>query len=152
MKAAIPTSKLTRGLLHCCVETIGLAVFLQQEHRVQQAQGAFAPVQHFQHAAHFLFRSCIAILSQDLLHNSYLSPFIASSGRRLQAGPDTQAAFTKQNKTFTFSLRPAGCAEIVGRYDKQYKYKNFARYKSFSMSGWCQMALSLPIVFISYLQ
>ena len=47
MKAAIPTSKLTRGLLHSCVETIGLALFLQQEHRVQQAQGAFAPVQHF---------------------------------------------------------------------------------------------------------
>lgn len=47
MKAAIPTSKLTRGSLHCCVETIGLALFLQQEHRVQQAQGAFAPVQHF---------------------------------------------------------------------------------------------------------
>ena len=47
MKAAIPTSKLTHRLLHSCVETIGLALFLQQEHRVQQAQGAFAPVQHF---------------------------------------------------------------------------------------------------------
>ena len=47
MTAAIPTSKLTHGLLHSCVETIGLALFLQQEHRVQQAQGAFAPVQHF---------------------------------------------------------------------------------------------------------
>ena len=47
MKAAIPTSKLTRGLLHSCVETIGLALFLQQEHRVQQTQSAFAPVQHF---------------------------------------------------------------------------------------------------------
>ena len=47
MTAAIPTSKLTRGWSHACVETIGLALFLQQEHRVQQAQGALAPVQHF---------------------------------------------------------------------------------------------------------
>ena len=46
-KAKIPTSKLTHGSSLCCVETIGLALFLQQEHRVQQAQGAFAPVQHF---------------------------------------------------------------------------------------------------------
>ena len=68
MKAAIPTSKLTRGLLHYCIETIGLALFLQQEHRVQQAQGAFAPRAALQLAARFLSRSCIAIVPRDLLH------------------------------------------------------------------------------------
>lgn len=96
MKAAIPTSKLTRGSLLCCVETIGLALFLQQEHRVQQAQGAFAPVQHST-AAHSLFRSYIATLFRDLLHKPYLLPFIASNGRRLYVGPNTQAALTEQD-------------------------------------------------------
>ena len=89
MKAAMPTSKLTRGLLPCCVETIGLALFLQQEHRVQQAQGASAPVQHFQQAAHFLSRSCPSIFPRALLHKACLLPFIASSDRRLYAGRKT---------------------------------------------------------------
>ena len=56
MKAAIPTSKLTRGLSHCCVETIGLALFLQQEHRVQQAQGAFCARAAFSTLLHIFFQ------------------------------------------------------------------------------------------------
>ena len=59
---------------HCCVETIGLALFLQQEHRVQQAQGVFAPRAALQLAARFLSRSCMAIASRCLLR---LLPFIA---------------------------------------------------------------------------
>ena len=72
MTAAIPTSKLPRGLLHGCVETIGLALFLQQEHRVQQAQGAFAPVQHFNLLHIFFSRSCIAIVPRELMHKPCL--------------------------------------------------------------------------------
>ncbi len=97
MKAAIPTSKLTRGLLHFCVETIGLALFLQQEHRVQQAQGT-SPRAALQPAAHFLSRSCLAIVFPDLSHKPCLLPSIASNGRRFHAGPTTQAALTTQNK------------------------------------------------------
>lgn len=67
MKAAIPTSKLTHGLLHYCVETIGLALFLQQEHRVQQAQGVFAPVQHFNLLHIFFHVHALAIAYRDLL-------------------------------------------------------------------------------------
>ena len=48
MKAAIPTSKLTHGLLHCCVEAIGSgSVFATKNIEVQQTQGLGAFVEHF---------------------------------------------------------------------------------------------------------
>lgn len=69
MKAAIPTSKLTRGSLLCCVETIGLALFLQQEHRVQQTQGAFAPVQHF-NLLHIFFHVHARLLYPEISYTN----------------------------------------------------------------------------------
>ena len=111
MKAAIPTSKLTHGLSFFALRLLDWLCFLQQEHRVQQAQGVFAPVQHFN-----LLHISFTFMHGYRIPRSLAQTLLVTVHSKVVVGGYTQDRKFKlrsASKTFNSSLMPAACAEIL---------------------------------------
>lgn len=111
VKATIPTSKLPHGLSLFALRLLDWLCFLQQEHRVQQAQGVFAPVQHF-NLLHISFK----FMHSYCMPRSLAQSLLVTVHSKLVVGghkQDRTLRLRSASKYFSSSLMPAACAEIL---------------------------------------